>query len=127
MKPIENKGVLENESIDMRKFYPRLNQEDNEDQSGVTTVIKKKIKRPSLYKILLHNDDYTTMEFVIYILKKFFGKSMEDAQKIMMKVHMQGTGVCGIYTFEIAETKVSQVMKVAKSEGHPLVCTMEEL
>ena len=105
---------------------------DNQDGEGqgeenIATIIKEEVKRPSRYKVLLHNDDYTTMEFVIFVLQKYFGKNLDQAQGIMMKVHKEGTGVCGIYTHEIAETKVSQVMQTSKQEGHPLICSMEEL
>lgn len=109
-------------------FKPILGGEDeNQEDGDVATIIKERVKRPSRYKVLLHNDDYTTMEFVIYILQKYFGKDLEQAQGIMMVVHKEGTGICGIYTHEIAETKVSQVMQTSKHEGHPLICSMEEL
>ncbi|MBT7608143.1 MAG: ATP-dependent Clp protease adapter ClpS [Bacteriovoracaceae bacterium] len=104
-----------------------MNQHEDEGEVDVVTIIKEKAKRPSRYKVLLHNDDYTTMEFVIFVLQKYFGKSLDQAQGIMMKVHKEGTGICGIYTHEIAETKVSQVMQTSKQEGHPLICSMEEL
>lgn len=98
---------------------------DEEEQGGLLTVTKKKIKRPKLYKVLLHNDDYTTMEFVVYILKKHFGKTFNEAQEVMLKVHNDGVGVCGIYTYEIAETKVAKVTKEAQENGHPLLCTCD--
>jgi ATP-dependent Clp protease adaptor protein ClpS len=98
---------------------------ENEGESGVVTVSRSKIKRPRQYKVLLHNDDYTTMEFVVYVLQRFFGKTSEQAQRIMLKVHTEGIGVCGVFTHEIAETKVTQVSKAAKENGHPLMCTME--
>lgn len=97
-----------------------------EEESGVKTVPVTKVKRPSLYKVLLHNDDYTTMEFVVWVLKKFFGKSQMEADEIMLKVHNEGVGVCGVYTYEVAETKVEQVSKAARDEGHPLLCTLEK-
>lgn len=114
-------------NIDIKIFNPIFSGEEDEGQGDVSTIIKEKVKRPRKYKVLLHNDDYTTMEFVIYILQKFFGKNLEEAQAIMMKVHMEGIGVCGVYTHEIAETKVSQVMQKSKQEGQPLLCSMEEL
>lgn len=86
---------------------------------------RKKTKRPKLYKVILHNDDYTTMEFVVYILMEFFNKTGAEATQIMLHVHTKGKGVCGAYTHEIAETKVHQVMDRAKEFGHPLRCTME--
>ena len=98
---------------------------ENDGESGVVTVSRSKVKRPKQYKVLLHNDDYTTMEFVVYVLQRFFGKTSDRAQRIMLKVHTEGVGVCGVYTHEIAETKVTQVSKAAKENGHPLMCTME--
>ena len=99
--------------------------DDGEEQGGVVTVTKKKVKKPRLYKVLLHNDDYTTMEFVVYVLRKHFGKTNEDAQHVMLKVHNDGVGVCGVYTYEVAETKVAKVTKEAQENGHPLLCTCE--
>ncbi len=85
-----------------------------------------KTKKPSLYKVLLLNDDYTPMEFVIYVLQKFFNKDMEEATKIMLHVHQNGVGVCGVFTFEVAETKVTQVVDLARQHQHPLQCVMEK-
>lgn len=99
---------------------------DDASETGVMTRTKPKVKKPSLYKVLLLNDDYTPMEFVVYVLQIVFSKSGEDAQRIMLHVHQKGVGVCGVYTFEIAETKVTQVMDMAKEHGHPLQCTMEK-
>lgn len=96
------------------------------DETGVLTRTKAKTKKPSLYKVLLLNDDYTPMEFVVHVLEVFFSKSREDAYRIMLHVHQKGVGVCGVYTFEVAETKVTQVMDFAKQHGHPLQCTMEK-
>lgn len=89
------------------------------------TVEDVKIKRPKKYKVILHNDDYTTMEFVIYVLQNVFGKSFEEAKVVMLNVHNNGTGVCGIFTYEIAESKASKVENLAKENGHPLMCTIE--
>jgi len=86
---------------------------------------KAKIEEPRLYKVLLHNDDYTTMEFVVEILVEIFNKSVENAMNIMLNVHHQGIGVCGVYAFEIAETKMEAVHKLARQNNHPLKCTME--
>lgn len=110
-------------------LLPMLSSEGNEDEegeSGVKTITRPKVKRPPRYKVLIHNDDYTTMEFVVWILKRFFGKSQAEADSIMLKVHNEGAGVCGVYTYEVAETKVAQVSKAAKDEGHPLLCTLEK-
>ena len=88
--------------------------------------VKNKVKKPSLYKVLILNDDYTPMEFVIYLLKSFFNKSNEEATKIMLHVHQNGIGVCGVFSYEIAETKVIQVLDTSRKNNHPLQCTMEK-
>ena len=98
---------------------------DEEGESGTATIIKNKVELPKKYKVLLHNDDYTTMEFVIYILQSVFHKSIEEAEKIMMEVHRSGIGLCGIYTFEIAESKSKKVEILAKQNAHPLRCSIE--
>ena len=85
------------------------------------------LDEPTQYKVLLHNDDYTTMEFVVDILMNVFHKSLEEAELIMIEIHHKGKGVCGIFTYEIAETKVYQVKEIAKSSGFPLLATMEEV
>jgi ATP-dependent Clp protease adaptor protein ClpS len=95
-------------------------------KTGVVTKTRPKTKRPSLYKVLLLNDDYTPMEFVIYVLERFFNKQREEATRIMLHVHQKGVGVCGVYTYEVAETKVTQVMNFSRQHQHPLQCTMEK-
>lgn len=104
---------------------PKLNQEKNEGDSDVATIVKNKVALPKKYKVLLHNDDYTTMEFVIFILQTVFHKNIDEAEAIMLSVHQKGTGVCGIYTYEIAETKAQKVMSLAKSHSHPLISSIE--
>lgn len=99
--------------------------DDGDGESGVVTIKKVKVKKPSLYRVLLHNDDYTTMEFVIYVLQKHFHKSSEEAQAIMIKVHKEGVGTCGVFTYEVAETKSSKVAREARENGHPLKCSIE--
>jgi len=99
---------------------------DEEGKTGLVTKTRPKTRKPNLYKVLLLNDDYTPMEFVILILEKFFNKRHEEASQIMMHVHQRGVGVCGVYTFEVAETKVTQVMDFARQHDHPLQCTMEK-
>jgi len=99
---------------------------DDGKNRGVDLEEKIETKEPSMYKVLLHNDDYTTMEFVVFVLKKVFHKSQEEAEMIMMSVHKQGTGLCGVYTYEVAESKVFKVTQLAKEQEHPLKCTMEE-
>lgn len=98
---------------------------DTEYEPEVET--EQSIKEPPYYKVLLHNDDYTTMEFVVYVLKTIFLKSEDEAVQIMLNVHRSGIGVCGIYTAEVAETKVELVLNMAKKEGYPLKCSMEEV
>ena len=98
---------------------------DEDGEGGTATIIKNKVELPKKYKVLLHNDDYTTMEFVIYILQSVFHKSIEEAEKIMMEVHRSGIGLCGIYTFEIAESKSKKVEILAKQNAHPLRCSIE--
>jgi ATP-dependent Clp protease adaptor protein ClpS len=94
-------------------------------ETGVATRTKPKTKKPSMYRVLLLNDDYTPMEFVVLVLEHFFNKSREEATRIMLHVHNHGVGVCGVYTFEVAETKVAQVLDLARRSDHPLKCTME--
>ncbi len=94
--------------------------------AGVATRTRQKTQKPSLYKVLLLNDDYPPMEFVILVLERFFGKGREEATRIMLHVHQKGVGICGVYTFEVAETKVTQVMDFASQHQHPLQCTMEK-
>jgi ATP-dependent Clp protease adaptor protein ClpS len=84
------------------------------------------VSEPSMYKVLLHNDDYTTMEFVVQVLMLVFHKTIETATQIMLNVHQRGVGMCGLYTFEVAETKVESVTRMARENGHPLKCTMEK-
>ncbi|CAN5160021.1 ATP-dependent Clp protease adapter ClpS [soil metagenome] len=106
-----------------------MSERDSQRGSGQTGVITKtapKTQKPSLYKVLLLNDDYTPMEFVVHVLERFFNKGREDATRIMLHVHQKGVGICGVYTFEIAETKVTQVMDFARKNQHPLQCTMEK-
>jgi len=86
---------------------------------------KPKLKRPPLYRVVLLNDDYTPMEFVVHILEQFFGMSREKAVRVMLTVHTQGKGVCGVYSREIAETKVALVNDYSRENNHPLLCTME--
>lgn len=95
-------------------------------QVGVATKTRAKPKKPSQYKVLMLNDDYTPMEFVVLVLKRFFGMDLEQATRVMLHVHQRGVGVCGIFTYEVAETKVNQVMDFARQNQHPLQCTLEK-
>jgi ATP-dependent Clp protease adaptor protein ClpS len=92
---------------------------------GVATRTRPQTRKPSMYRVLLLNDDYTPMEFVVLVLEHFFNKSREEATRIMLHVHNYGVGVCGVYPFEVAETKVAQVLDLARRSEHPLQCTME--
>jgi ATP-dependent Clp protease adaptor protein ClpS len=92
----------------------------------VISRTKPAVKKPHLYRVLLLNDDYTPMEFVIEVLRRFFGKDPEEATRIMLHVHHNGVGLCGVYTFEVAETKVTQVMEFSRKNQHPLQCIMEK-
>ena len=94
--------------------------------TGVATRTRTKTRKPSLYKVLMLNDDYTPMEFVVHVLERFFQKTREEATRIMLHVHRRGVGVCGVYTYEVAETKVTQVMDLARQNQHPLQCTIEK-
>jgi len=101
---------------------------DNDQDSGTGLIVEKskpKLKKPPLYKVLLHNDDYTPMEFVVHLLMQFFSMSREQAEQIMIHVHTKGVGVCGVFPREIAETKVRLVMDFAMENQHPLQCSMD--
>lgn len=101
-------------------------EEHPEGQTDTLTQTRPEVKQPPMYKVILLNDDYTTMEFVVHVLQKFFQKSFEEATQIMLHVHHKGAGICGLYPFEIAETKVALVTDYARKNEHPLQCTMEE-
>ena len=104
----------------------RGSETDDENNTGTVTRTRPKTKRPSLYRVLLLNDDYTPMEFVVHVLERFFQKGPEEATEIMLHVNQNGVGECGIFTYEIAETKVTQVMDFARKHQHPLQCVMEK-
>ena len=99
-----------------------------DDGVGTGTVVqtRPKTKKPSMYKVLLLNDDYTPMEFVVHVLEHVFGMNQEEATQVMLHVHRRGVGVCGVFTYEVAETKVHQVMDFARQHEHPLQCTLEK-
>jgi ATP-dependent Clp protease adaptor protein ClpS len=115
-------------------FAPRMADDDRKRKSGndqgpstaVITKTKPQTKKPSMYRVLILNDDYTPMEFVVHVLERFFGKDHEAATRIMLHVHHHGLGECGVYTYEVAETKVTQVMDFARKHQHPLQCVMEK-
>jgi len=110
----------------MEKGSPPNGPKHDQDHGGVAVAeADPKLKEPQHYAVLLHNDDYTTMEFVTEILRRFFHKTQEESVQIMLKVHQEGKGVAGLYTYQIAETKVAQVQEHARSHGFPLKCSME--
>ncbi|HEV2559887.1 MAG TPA: ATP-dependent Clp protease adapter ClpS [Microvirga sp.] len=100
--------------------------DDGRTGTAIVTKTKPRTKRPNLYRVLLLNDDYTPMEFVVHVLERFFNKDREDATRIMLHVHQNGVGECGVFTYEVAETKVTQVMDFARKHQHPLQCVMEK-
>ncbi|WP_295638481.1 ATP-dependent Clp protease adapter ClpS [Novosphingobium sp.] len=104
----------------------RGNGGQSDDQIGVATRTRTRSKKPSMFKVLMLNDDYTPMEFVVMCLKRFFSMDLEQATRVMLHVHQKGVGVCGIFPYEIAETKVNQVMDFARQNQHPLQCTLEK-
>lgn len=101
----------------------RLDRPDSEEEAELDETVQE----PPMYKVLLHNDHYTTMEFVVYVLKSVFSKSEEEAVQIMLNIHRKGLGVCGVFTAEVAETKVARVRYLARKQQYPLQCTMEEV
>lgn len=102
------------------------NEPDIDRDEGVLTESETRLEKPKLYKVILHNDDYTTMDFVVFILRQVFLRSEEEAFTIMLKVHQEGIGVAGIYTFEIATMKAEKAVNIARSREYPLLCTVEE-
>lgn len=119
---------------DNKEFFKVLDagKDDQKDgseggsEAGVLTRTRPETKRPGMYRVLLLNDDFTPMDFVVHVLERFFSKNRQEAMEIMMHVHRRGVGVCGVYTHEVAETKVGQVMDYARKNEHPLQCTMEK-
>ncbi len=105
---------------------PKYPNDDDRGGTGLAVKPRARTKKPAMYKVLMLNDDYTPMEFVVYVLERFFNKGAEEATQIMLHVHQRGVGVCGVFTYEIAETKVTQVMDLARQNQHPLQCTIEK-
>ncbi|MFA7277150.1 MAG: ATP-dependent Clp protease adapter ClpS [Pseudobdellovibrionaceae bacterium] len=106
--------------------HPPQEPPQEERQTGLMLKARPKTRKPAMYRVLLLNDDYTPMEFVIHVLERFFSKTKEEATEIMLHVHRRGVGLCGVYTYEIAEAKVTQVMDFARVSEQPLQCTMEK-
>jgi ATP-dependent Clp protease adaptor protein ClpS len=98
----------------------------SDSDSGTAVLTRTRTKKPSLYRVLLLNDDYSPMEFVVHVLQRFFNKTLEEATEIMLHVHQNGVGLCGVFTYEVAETKVTMVMDFARKHQHPLQCVMEK-
>lgn len=117
-------------AVSQKQNRPRMGDERSADEDdgrvGISVQTRAVVKRPSMYRVLLLNDDYTPMEFVVHVLERIFNKSHEEATEIMLKVHHRGVGVCGVFTFEVAETKAGQVMDLARRNQHPLQCTIEK-
>jgi ATP-dependent Clp protease adaptor protein ClpS len=116
-----------------RPGAPRLADDDRKRRgeagqpgNAVITKTRPQTKRPNMYRVLLLNDDYTPMEFVVHVLERFFNKDRETATRIMLHVHQNGIGECGVFTYEVAETKVTQVMDFSRKHQHPLQCVMEK-
>jgi ATP-dependent Clp protease adaptor protein ClpS len=127
------RAQLSSAGVASRVGVPRMADDDRKKKgdpggpgTAVITKTKTQTKRPNLYRVLILNDDYTPMEFVTHVLERFFGKDHEAATRIMLHVHHHGIGECGVYTYEVAETKVTQVMDFARKHQHPLQCVMEK-
>ena len=123
------KPACSDRSVALRVISGSMDEDGNDDSDsevGIATKTRAKPKKPSQYKVLMLNDDYTPMEFVVMVLKRFFGMDLEQATRVMLHVHQKGVGVCGIFPYEVAETKVNQVMDFARQHQHPLQCTLEK-
>jgi ATP-dependent Clp protease adaptor protein ClpS len=131
-----NQDIVKYSNFRMEEDDPNIPSRDGDDnnggdgdrdrQTGILLKPRPKTKKPSMYKVLLLNDDYTPMEFVVHVLERFFNKNRQESTDIMLHVHRRGVGVCGIFTYEVAETKVAQVMDFARANEQPLQCTMEK-
>ena len=127
MKEINAENIRVAELLPAVTMGENGNENDSgETGTGIITRTRPKTKRPHLYKVLLLNDDYTPMEFVVHVLERFFNKGREEATRIMLHVHHNGVGMCGVFTYEVAETKVTHVMDFARKHQHPLQCVMEK-
>jgi ATP-dependent Clp protease adaptor protein ClpS len=129
--------TMDQDAIGATGLQPRMGEDDRKRRGGdsglpgapgsaVITKTRPQVKRPNMYRVLLLNDDYTPMEFVVDVLQRFFNKDRDSATRIMLHVHHHGIGECGVYTYEVAETKVTQVMDFARKHQHPLQCVMEK-
>jgi ATP-dependent Clp protease adaptor protein ClpS len=124
--------VMTFDFLPLSMIFPRMEGDDDRPegdeppQTGLLLQARPKTKKPSLYRVLLLNDDYTPMEFVVHVLERFFNKTKQEATDIMLHVHRRGVGLAGVYTYEVAEAKVTQVMDFARANEQPLQCTMEK-
>jgi len=118
-----------NMNLSKNLIYAAIPMKPNGDDSRSVVMDREvqKVEPPSLYRVVLLNDDFTPMEFVVMVIQEFFHKDQETATRIMLQVHMEGKGVCGIYTHDVAATKVDQVVEISRKSGHPLQCMMEEV
>lgn len=123
---VQNEKVYSNLFRNSRPKLSATSHTDSEENTATILKPKQLVKRPPLYKVILLNDDFTPMEFVILVLKRFFSKSQVEAEKIMLEVHNKGAGIAGLYTFEVAETKVFTVNEFSRRQKHPLKCIMEK-
>ncbi len=126
----DNRPTLLSPAAELRAPFRMADKKDSDSDTdgavGIATKTKARPKKPSQYKVLMLNDDYTPMEFVVMVLKRFFQMDLEQATRVMLHVHQRGVGVCGIFPYEVAETKVNQVMDFARENQHPLQCTLEK-
>ena len=120
------KGLMRERILMMGDTPGRDDDLDDGLDTGVVTRTRPRTKKPSNYKVLMLNDDYTPMEFVVLVLQRYFSMDIEDATRVMLQVHQQGVAVCGVFTYEVAETKVAQVIDFARENQHPLQCTLEK-
>jgi ATP-dependent Clp protease adaptor protein ClpS len=117
---------------ELTQFQIRMAEDGDDDHRGddpsvgLATRTRTRTKKPTPYRVLMLNDDYTPMEFVVLVLQRFFRMNMEEATQVMLHVHQRGVGVCGVFSYEVAETKVSQVIDFARQNQHPLQCTLEK-
>ena len=128
---LSTQSLLQNKSTFVPASMAGKNGKDDGDagddfESGVATKTRPKTKKPALYRVLLLNDDYTPMEFVVLVLQDVFNMTREEAMQVMLHVHNQGVGECGVFPYEVAETKVTRVMDIARKNQHPLQCVMEK-
>ena len=126
MNAKNNNTRMDDDGVEHESPSGPADDDQMDEDTGLLLEARPKTKKPSMYKVLLLNDDYTPMEFVVHILEKFFNKNRQESTDIMLHVHRRGVGICGIFTYEVAETKVAQVMDFARANEQPLQCTMEK-